>query len=215
MKQGLLYGWGGVALMAVLTGSAVPAVAHPPAADAWAAARPAPAAGQLLVARRDLPSIFFRQSVILLIRHEARGTVGVLLNRRTRFQLQELLLDSANIGESAIPVFIGGPVAPRTLVTLMRTRQAIADTERVTEDIAFSADRSVLESQLATGSTEQNLRVYAGYCAWQPGQLAAEMERDSWHVLDADTDLVFRDDEETLWQRLIDKLDPPGIRVQR
>jgi putative AlgH/UPF0301 family transcriptional regulator len=53
-------------------------------------------------------------------------------------------------------------------------------------------------------------RLYSGFSAWVPGQLQAELERDSWHLLPADEATVFREDVEGLWQALVERAERPG-----
>jgi len=40
----------------------------------------------------------------------------------------------------------------------------------------------------------ERVRFFNGYSGWAPGQLAAELERGGWYVLNADADTVFRKD---------------------
>jgi putative transcriptional regulator len=179
------------------------------------AAAAAPAAGMFLVARRELLSPAFSQSVVLLLRHDESGTLGVIVNRRTRFRLHELLPDLKNGRAAAHSVFIGGPVAPQALVMLMRREKPAAGIEPVTDEIVFSAERKVLEALIARNKPPADLRLYIGYAGWAAGQLDAELARRSWFVVQASAEQVFSDGEEDLWERLIDRLDPPGIRVRQ
>jgi putative transcriptional regulator len=48
-------------------------------------------------------------------------------------------------------------------------------------------------------------RLYAGFAGWMPGQLQGELERDTWYVLPASMDVIFRNDTRTLWRELVDK----------
>lgn len=174
----------------------------------------APAAGMLLVARRDLPSRYFSQSVVLILRQDASGTLGVILNRRTRFRHPDLLPELAGAAETGHPVLIGGPVAPQSMIMLVRNASPEAGVERVTGDIFFSAERAAIEAQIARRHPAGDVRFYVGHAAWAAGQLDAELERGAWHLRPANAEAVFGDSEETLWQQLIDRLDPPGIRVE-
>jgi len=49
------------------------------------------AAGKLLVASRDLADPNFAQTVVLLIRYDVQGVVGLVLNRRTDLPLSRVL----------------------------------------------------------------------------------------------------------------------------
>jgi putative transcriptional regulator len=200
----------------VLAAGLLVALLWPGAAATRPAAKPsvtAPAAGVLLVAKRDMLSPGFAQSVVLLIRHDARGALGVILNRRTRLTLQDVLpdLDAAQAARHTLR--LGGPVAPQSLLLLLR-KEAVADgVERVTGDITASAHLDVLRALMMRKKSPDDLRVYIGYAGWAGGQLEGELARGAWHLAPATEEQVFGDETE-LWEQLIDQLDPPGIRVR-
>lgn len=196
-------------LVWVMAGLAAPAAARPAAAPGVA-----PAPGMLLVARRNLPSPGFFNTVVLITAHDAAGTLGVIVNRRTGFDAGDLLPDVAGVRAAGYPVFIGGPVAPQRVVMLLRGEPSGGNVEAVTGEISFCADREVLEALIARGKPASELRLYAGHAAWAPGQLDGELARGDWYLVGADAEAVFGEDSERLWNRLIDRLDPPGIRVR-
>lgn len=202
-----------VALMCVglLLGPAVPVAARAPARGVAASV---PATGKFLVARRNLPSPSFVRTVVLLTAHTADGTLGVIVNRRTGFDAGDLLPDLPAVRGAGHAVFIGGPVAPHRIVMLVRREPVTGTVERVTDEISFSADRDVLEALIARRKPPAELRLYAGHAGWAPGQLDEELARGDWHLIDADAEAVFGDGSERLWERLINRLDPPGIRVR-
>ena len=194
-------------------------VAAPVAARSLARRAPAqpvlvPAVGMFLVARRNLPSPNFFNTVVLIIAHDARGTVGVIVNRRTRFDAGDLLPDLPAAKGAGHLVFVGGPVAPHRIVMLLRRERSGDTVERVTDEISFCADRDVLAALIARNKPATELRLYAGHAGWAPGQLDDELERGDWYLVNADAELVFGEDSEHLWRRLINRLDPPGIRVR-
>jgi putative AlgH/UPF0301 family transcriptional regulator len=54
-------------------------------------------------------------------------------------------------------------------------------------------------------ATPNEARYYVGYVAWRPGELRQEVDRGLWYVLDADPDLVFRKDPDSLWEELLQR----------
>jgi putative transcriptional regulator len=112
-------------------------------------------------------------------------------------EMIEELGDSEELPER---VWIGGPVASWQLFLLFRTEDGPQDAESVLDGIYFSISREVLESLL---ESDVEFRIYAGYAGWAPGQLQAEIEREGWHVLPGDPEMVFARDPSTLWQELI------------
>lgn len=199
-------------LVWLMLGLALPVAARAPAGRTPPAL--APAAGLFLVARRNLPSPNFFKTVVLLTQHGADGTLGVIINRRTGFDAGDLLQDLPGTRGAGHAVFIGGPVAPHRIVMLLRRERPADTVERVTDEISFSADRDVLEAVIARHKPASELRLFAGHAGWAPGQLDYELTRGDWYLVPAETAAVFDEDSDRLWERLINRLDPPGIRVQ-
>ncbi len=54
--------------------------------------------------------------------------------------------------------------------------------------------------------------MFVGYAGWAPGQLAQEMARQAWYVTRLSSDELFGADP-ALWERLIERFDPPGIQT--
>lgn len=54
---------------------------------------------------------------------------------------------------------------------------------------------------------------YIGHSGWAAGQIDYELESGSWHVVSADIDAIFTSETDSLWDRLIEQLEPTGIQV--
>jgi putative transcriptional regulator len=52
-------------------------------------------------------------------------------------------------------------------------------------------------------TTPNDARYFVGYVGWLPGELRSEIDRGLWSVLDADIDMVFRKDTDSLWEELL------------
>lgn len=170
-----------------------------------------PAKGMFLVAGRGMPDPRFRHTVLLLVRHDSRGTLGVVVNRPTRFPLSHLRPELAGQERT---VYYGGPVSPDVLLFLSRSKTMPPRTERVIDDIYAGGSRATLKELLAAGGGGERLRIYAGHAGWAVGQLEAELERGDWFLAPGDPAAVFSSDPDALWPRLIDALDPDGILVR-
>jgi putative transcriptional regulator len=186
---------GRLAAMAVLLPAAVGA-SHQPAAA------PPPPNGVLLVARPELSDPNFRRTVVLVTRHAHGGAVGVILNRPTAVPLKEVFPAHPHLAARADVLYRGGPVSGETLVFVFRSSAPPPNALRVLEDVYMSLDRGLLEAMVARPDPGE-LRVYAGYAGWAPGQLEAEIHHGGWHVLDADPTTIFRADPQTLWPTLL------------
>jgi len=158
-----------------------------------------PAKGRLLVATELVGGDFFTQTVILLLHYDATGAMGIVINRPTEVEPQELLDDVAPITGYSAPVYWGGPVQMNSLRALLRTDTPPSGAEA----IVGSVHQVVIDDALNIAPADSaNLRLFIGYAGWSAGQLDSEMARGSWHVVPASDEHVFAEDPRTLWKRL-------------
>jgi putative transcriptional regulator len=170
-----------------------------------------PAAGLFLVARRELDDPHFAQSVIYLLRHGPQGTAGLIINRPSGLNLSDAVSDIEDMDLEPRPVFFGGPVEFNTVSMLIRNEQESRLVEHIADDVYLSGDRRVLDRLLTEKKPDNALHFYLGHAGWQPGQLALEIKQGNWYVIAADPAVIFSAKPESIWKRLIEKLDPSGL----
>ncbi len=206
----------GVALGVALAGESVAGGSLDPISIAPAlpgAGTGEPAPGMFLVARRALDGTHFGQSVVYLIDHGEDGTLGLIVNRQSDISLSEALPEIEDKPATAHALYYGGPVGLPMIFMLVRSESATEGMAHVVDNVYISADRRVLDEILAAKKSASEVRFYIGHSGWTAGQLDFELERDSWHVVAADTDAIFSNETDSLWNRLIERLEPRGIQV--
>jgi len=164
--------------------------------------------GVLLVASPSLSDPNFRQTVLLIIEHGGRGTVGLILNRSTNVLVSEALPDLTVLKGTRYRLFAGGPVERTQLVLLFRLKSPYPDTRLIVDGI-YVGTPSVLERIMAQPKSSETFRAFAGLAGWAPGQLDYEMLQGSWGVLPSDTFNIFDKDPATLWPDSITRLQAP------
>jgi putative transcriptional regulator len=169
--------------------------------------------GVVLVAKPELVDPNFRETVVLVTRHPGGGAVGVILNRPTRILASQLLPEHEGLRGRTDRLFAGGPVAPRSVVAVFRSGERPAAALRVLVDVYLSLDGVFLDGLLRRPDAPRELRLYAGYAGWAPGQLEAEIARDDWYVLEVDHSTIFRADPATLWRELHQRASSPSTRA--
>lgn len=169
-------------------------------------------AGSFLVARRDLPDPNFARSVVLLLRHDERASMGLVINRQAHLQLAELFPDQKGSPRGADPVFWGGPVGATGVLALLRAQEE-TEAEPVLPGVYLVSTKTLLKKKLSEARNPGRLRLYLGYCGWGPGQLLRELEMGAWHVVPGEDKLVFDPEPETLWQRLIARTELIPVRA--
>ena len=134
--------------------------------------------GKLLIAA---PSLFdyFRRTVILVLEHSEDGAMGVVLNRRSETSVADAVPALASLPDADELVYVGGPVAPGSVVALGDFEDPGEAGTRVVGSLG------TLDPGRPTLSL-QRLRVYAGYSGWSPGQLDSELDEGAWIVEEAD-----------------------------
>lgn len=172
-----------------------------------------PAPGMFLVASRSLDDPRFIQSVVYLVKHSGRGTLGLIVNRPGNVSLLEAVPGIEDKQAGSHTLYYGGPVGHTVIFMLLRGEPAKEGIAHVAGDILFSSNRLVLDRMLAGGKPSSEIHFHIGHSGWAPGQLRFEILHGSWYVVDADPDAIFSDDAELLWERLIEELEPLGIQA--
>ena len=166
----------------------------------------APAGGVFLVAKNEIEGGPFYQSVVLLLAHSEKGTLGLIVNRTTEVPLSEALPELGR--ETSHELYFGGPVELSGLLYLFRSSEPpeqpelVDDADHVMGDVYYSGDRELLEELMDTDKKTDELRLFIGHSGWAPGQLDAELVRGSWDLVRADAFTVFGKDPETMWHEL-------------
>ena len=163
-------------------------------------------AGRLLVATPRLVDPNFERSVVLVLDHDASGTLGVVLNRPSPVPVGDILTDWSDLVDQPGVLFHGGPVATDSALAVAALAPGrdpsgdpvgfrrlfdgvgIVDLDTPTELVADAIDR---------------LRIFAGYAGWGDGQLAAEIDEGSWYVLPHEPADVFGPVPHGLWARVL------------
>ena len=135
----------------------------------------------------------------------------MIINRPSGLNLSDALSDIDGIDLKSRPLFFGGPVEFNTVSMLIRNEQESRLVEHIAEDVYLSGDRSVLDRLLSEKKPDNALHIYLGHASWLPDQLAREIRHEDWYVIDTDPAVIFSASPESLWKRLIEKLDPSGL----
>lgn len=157
--------------------------------------------GQFLLDGGKLAGSFFHRTVVLICEHNAEGAFGLVLNRGSGKTVGDALVADLHDTLKAQEIFLGGPVQP-TALSFLHTDSFLPDAN-VLPNLAVGHSVEELGDLGEDFSPTRQLRVFAGYAGWSPGQLDDEMKRGSWLTHPATVDLVFAAEPVQLWHRIL------------
>lgn len=166
--------------------------------------------GVLLVASPTLNDPNFSETVVLVVEHGAKGTLGVILNRPTNMLLSEALPAIRGLKGSNHRLFAGGPVQPAAMLLLSRSKEPFPDMRSVFDHVYIGGGPEVLQRIISRAAPADRFRAFAGYAGWGPGQLGMEMRQGAWAVLPPDNEM-FDKDPAALWPESIARLRSPRV----
>jgi putative transcriptional regulator len=159
-------------------------------------------AGQLLIASPAMGDPRFQRTVILMVKHDRSGALGIVINR----PLQERSLASllAALGEQDtgvagnVRIFAGGPVQPDVGFVVHSADYRRPETIDIDGRVAMTSSREILHD-IGNNSGPKKTLVAFGYAGWRPGQLEEELSHGVWFTAAEDAALVFDVDRDKVW----------------
>jgi len=161
--------------------------------------------GKLLVASRELADPNFAETVILLVHYDAKGVVGLMLNRRTDLPISRVFAQLKAAKDLSDPVYLGGPVETPTVFALLRSTDKLEGAEQVFGGVYWISTKTALEKAVSSRPDPAVFHVYLGYAGWTPDQLRNEVRLGGWFIFQADGQTVFNANPDSLWRQLIRK----------
>jgi putative transcriptional regulator len=158
--------------------------------------------GQLLIASPTMGDPRFLQTVILMVRHDRNGALGIIINRpigdRPLARLLEALGENDPGVAGTVRIFAGGPVQPDIGFVLHSTDYHRSDTLDIDAHVAMTSSREILRDIGNQHGPNKSLIAF-GYAGWAPGQLEGELAHGFWYTTPQDANLVFDDDRDDVW----------------
>lgn len=159
-----------------------------------------PEKGKLLISAPHLTDIF-KRSVIYLVEHDEKGSVGFVLNKPIKFNVDEVIEDFPEFNSK---VFLGGPVQTELVNFIHKNPGKIDGGYEVQNGIYWGGNFSSLRLLVEANSVNpDDVKFFVGYAGWSAGQLDDEMKENSWYVTDANEEFIFSTEPGKLWQSVL------------
>ncbi|MCH2112822.1 MAG: YqgE/AlgH family protein [Planctomycetes bacterium] len=155
--------------------------------------------GDVLVAQEGLQDPCFEFTVILIITFNDDGALGLVVNRDTDLPLTKVLTESETLQTSAPVMAWGGPVEEHEIHAL-HNGPPNEESLQIFSNLHFGGSVPYLEQHHKQGG---QVRLFAGSCGWEAGQLENELEEKTWHVVRNAPIKFLATEQKSLWARLI------------
>lgn len=131
----------------------------------------------------------FDNATVFIHQYDDDGAVGFVTNRIFPRRLNELAEFATS---KPITLSDGGPVDREHLFVLHRRPELISNSRHITGSVYYGGDFSKAVQLLNNGQISENdIRIFIGYCGWDKEQLEEEIKEGSWKVKEAQNKVLF------------------------
>lgn len=163
-----------------------------------------PVAGRFLISEPFMHDLNFKRSVVLLVEHGEKGSLGFVLNKKLDIGINDIVADLPFLNA---PVFMGGPVEQSTLHYVHRMGETISGSREIYEGLFWGGSFEDLKEQISLGKVgADDILFFVGYSGWSPGQLEGELERKSWIIAPENPHFIFRNKYDNIWREVLQSL---------
>jgi putative AlgH/UPF0301 family transcriptional regulator len=158
----------------------------------------------LLVAKRNLQDRLYASTVLVTKPVGRDRHVGFIVNKPTTLTLGKLFPSHAPSQKIVDPVYLGGPSSSSVIFAMVEAKNAPdGKLLRLTPNLFLAYESKAVDHIIET--QPPHARFFAGMVLWQPGELAHEIHRGLWYVLEVQPDLVMRKSTDGLWETLVER----------
>lgn len=159
-------------------------------------------AGKLLIAEPMLGDPNFERSVVLMLQHDDEGAMGVVLNHPTELNVAAVLPGWADFASEPRVFHLGGPVQTDGVIGLARPRPG-ATPDGWSQIVGAVGSVDLERDATDVGPALAEIRFFAGYAGWGPGQLDGELAQHAWVVVEFTSGDVFVPDPDAMWRSVL------------
>jgi putative transcriptional regulator len=173
--------------------------------------------GTLLAAWPDLRDPNFMHSVVVICQHSPEGAYGLVTNRKSGHEVQELFPDHPILGSLDFPVHLGGPVDHTTLQFLHRIPDDVPGGVSLDGRLWLGGELDHLARYLMDADPDQaerHVRLCLGYSGWGAGQLESELTSGSWIPAAPSFEAVFGEPGEPTWRSVVRSIGDEGADLE-
>jgi putative transcriptional regulator len=156
--------------------------------------------GNILVSAPSLGDPNFENVVIFLAEYNHKGAMGFVINKLFPRLFNEL---TAFNKSKAFALYAGGPVKNEELFFIHKRPDIIDGGTLISDSIYLGGNfKKAVQHINDSTLTENDIKLFIGYCGWDVGELEEEVAEGSWLVNTITSPTVFGLHYAKLWEAL-------------
>ncbi len=165
---------------------------------------------QILIAMPSLDNSWFEKTVIYLVEDNAYGSMGLVINLNHKLNISELLQylkfeSSINEEIGSKHVLMGGPMSIEHGFILFNGKPTWQRSMSLKDKLSMSVSDDLLHA-IGQNKGPEKFIACLGFAGWEVGQLAQEINENSWLTIPYNEDLLFDVEPENKWRVALNTL---------
>ena len=141
-------------------------------------------AGSYIKSTAALSDTFFEEATILIVENNADGATGFVMNKTFERSLNEL---EEFRYSRPFPLLEGGPVDQEHIYILHKRPDLVEGGQQLSTGMYVGGSiQNAIDAINLKGATQDDIKLFIGYCGWDAGELESEVKEGSWILLDED-----------------------------
>jgi putative transcriptional regulator len=160
--------------------------------------------GSLLIANPAYADEQQQGHVVYITESTEYSTMGLILNSRDEYSLDDLLIQKGINWPYETRVGIGGDYSPTCMIMLHTNEWYSSNTMPITNDLSISSDGFMLE-KLETGNWPEWYKLFLGTSGWTPIELEQELRgtKPKWLLLANPSQVLIELADDQLWNNAV------------
>tara|TARA_Y100000590_G_scaffold349179_1_gene400602 strand:+ start:265 stop:909 length:645 start_codon:yes stop_codon:yes gene_type:complete len=155
----------------------------------------------LIVATNKLKDTRFKKTVIVMLDHDEKGALGIVINKPIgTATIKSLIKDFNNktIKEDLlnyeVPIYWGGPL-DNNKILIIHSKDYKNKKTKIYDKVSISNNYKAL-LDIAKNKGPNKSLVVIGISAWTEGQLEGEIDKGHWNLSEITRDILFQENNE-------------------
>ncbi len=157
-------------------------------------------AGSLLISTPLMDDANFEKTVLLITEYNKNGATGFIINKLFARKLNELI-EFRN--DKPFELYIGGPVEKEQLYFIHNRSDIIENGTLICNNIYLGGNfKQAIQHINQSNTSQQNVKLFIGYCGWDAEQLEAEIAAREWLVVETNLEKILSHPNAMSWDDL-------------